>query len=64
MAIKYPKFRCTAVIPANAGIQPFQHITGFTDKPGNDIFNCRINSYLLSIGREVFEESIREKKND
>ena len=46
MAIKYLKFRCTAVIPApvlrnsfamedgNAGIQSFQHITGLSDEPG------------------------------
>ena len=35
MAIEYPKFRYNAVIPANAGIQGFQYITGFPDEPGS-----------------------------
>ena len=47
MAIIYPKFRCTAVIPApvfrnsiameggNARIQAFQNVDGFPDEPGS-----------------------------
>jgi hypothetical protein len=32
MAIEYLRLRCTAAIPANAGIQAFQRITGFSDE--------------------------------
>ena len=69
MAIKYPKFRCNAVIPApvlrnsfameggNAGIQGFQYITGFPDEPGSSTGSEFIPLYCSGASLRPVEDS-------
>jgi len=46
MAIKYPKFRCTAVIPANAGIQGIRQAIDFPInrnlRPARSLSRCSV----------------------